>query len=212
MMKKIILLLVTLMSFSVMAQESQFGGVPVEEYQPHGIPMGDSFKSYMTCDVVDVVVVGFKDGKTTRYSGIEDSFEVGDTITLEVQYRTTGIIPELVIKQLEDVRAFYTISATIFANDEFNKMPNGAMNMVGLPSRKIYLTSKGELSIDNSFLGSVNIKRYYKDDYELRYHRVGWGDSDDLLYFNCTNGVALTTAIDKMFDYVSKMPDNIKTD
>ena len=49
---RVLFVLISLFSF----------GLNAEEYQPHGIPKGDSYKGYMTCVVIDVVVVGFKDG------------------------------------------------------------------------------------------------------------------------------------------------------
>lgn len=198
---RVLFVLISLFSF----------GLNAEEYQPHGIPKGDSYKGYMTCVVIDVVVVGFKDGKTTRYSGIEDSFAVGDKMTLEVQYNTSAFIPEFKIKQIEKVVDFYGIDEIITANDEYKKYSSSMVLEGGMLSN-ISLNSIGKMTIDNSVFGYLEFNRYYKDDYEVSYDLVRLGELDQLIYFNCPNSGALTTAMDKMFDYVSKMPDNIESD
>lgn len=198
------------MSFSVMAQESKL--VPIEEYEPWGIPMGDSFTGFMTCEVIDLVVVGFEDGKTTEYSSVKDSFEVGDKMVLKVQYNTSGLVPQFVIEQTAEVPHFYKIYELLYATDEYRKYPSAMVLSGGLVSETL-INSNGYVRIDNDMLGIIQMSRYYKDDYEISYAKTQMiEDVDELIYFNCPNSGALTTAIDKMFDYVSKMPDNIKTD
>ena len=198
---RVLFILISLLSFGLSAQE----------YQPHGIPMGDSFKGYMTCEVVDMVVIGFKDGKTTRYAGVEDSFEIGDKMILEVQYNTSGLVPQFMIKQTEEVEDYFLINEIIYATDEYTKYPVGATLKGGLSAKSI-INSDGYIKIDNSLLGTIRINRYYKDDYEISYAFTEMGETDRLYYFNCPNSGAFTISIDKMFDYVSKMPDNIKSD
>jgi len=202
------------MSFSVMAQEKNIFGdtalVPDHVIDTRGIPMGDSFIGFMTCEVVDMVVIGFKDGKTTRYSGVENSFEIGDKMTLEVQYNTSGLVPQFMIEQTEEVEGFYPIKEIIYANDEYTKYPVGAVLTGGLSSESI-INSNGFMKIDEGLLGTIHINRYYKDDYEISYAFTEMGEADRLYYFNCPNSGALTISIDKIFDYASKLPNNIKS-
>ena len=86
------------------------------------------------------------------------------------------------------------------------------MTLSGGLVSETFINSNGYVRIDNGMLGEIKMSRYYKDDYEMSYAKTqSIDDVDELIYFNCPNSGALTTAIDKMFDYVSKMPDNIKT-
>ena len=202
-------MLVTLMSFSVVAQESKL--VPIEEYEPWGIPMGDSFTGFMTCEVIDLVVVDLKDGKTTKYSSVKDSFKVGDKMVLKVQYNTSGLVPQFVIEQTKEVPHFYKIYELLYATDEYDKF-NTVMALKGGLVSETIINSDGYLKIDSDRLGIIQMSRYYKDDYEMSYAKTQVSEVDELIYFNCPNSGALTTAIDKMFNYASKLPDNIKTD
>ena len=196
-----LLILISLLSF----------GLGAQEYQPHGIPMGDSYKGYMTCEVIDVVVVELNDGKTTRYSNIEDGFKVGYKMTIEVQYNTSGLVPVFMMEQTEEVGGQKTIKQWLSSEAEFTRYPQ-AMTLSGGTLLETTLNSRGYVRIDNRMFGIAVFDRYYKDDYDMSFASVEVGEVDELVYFNCPNSGALTTAMDKMFDYVSKMPDNIKSD
>ena len=103
-MIRIILLLVTLMSFSVMAQESKFGGIPL---------LGNEiFSGVIDCKIVDQQVIKFVDGKTTRFTGIEGQRSIGDSIRFLVDI-TTKRIPRFKFSDLnvEDYGIAVSINA-----------------------------------------------------------------------------------------------------
>tara|TARA_B100001059_G_C17554183_1_gene436785 strand:+ start:72 stop:656 length:585 start_codon:yes stop_codon:yes gene_type:complete len=192
-MKRIILLLVTLMSFSVMAQESKFGGIPL---------LGNEiFSGVIDCKIVDQQVIQFVDGKTTRFTGIEGERKIGDELRFLVDITPT-LIPKFKFSDLaiDD----YGIVVSIDADSVYYEASDAYSNYITQPSYNGNVTLYEDYSLKSrSIFGNIEVQRYYKDDYQITFTR-NVGNYTQGVYFNCVNAKALTTGIDKFFEEVAK--------
>ena len=58
-------------------------------FSPYAVGDTTSFN----CQLKDFVILSMEDGKTNRYSGFADSYDVGDTFRIEMTLDESGFIP-----------------------------------------------------------------------------------------------------------------------
>ena len=149
-------ILLSLMVFGIV------GVVANDEDSLYKAPL--NLKGEMSCKVKDSVLLAVEDGKSQRYTGEKNSFNVGDTLFLNYEYTEYFYKPSYVMKfQLVDkARDGTYISVSEMSSIEATL---GNLNF-----------SEDTIFIKSMFDIRLSLRRYYKNDWEGIYTAEVVGD------------------------------------
>ena len=121
----------------------------------------------MRCKVKDQIILATADGKSQRYAGVENSFNVGDTLFFTYQYTEYFMVPSsmLILKLQDRLR-----DESVVYFSEVNSRKPSSFETSSLSSELIYITQ--------AFGKQLSLRRYYKNDWEGIYS-VAYGPEFD---------------------------------
>ena len=138
---------------------------------------------YITCEVVDQVVMSIEDGQSKRFSGIEDGLKAGEVFNINFSFIT-----------------FTDAQSYLFGVDNDKLRMNISMSSEDLNMENVYtegqinhervsvirtIFSKEYILLED-LLGLVVLKRYYKNDWQLIYNlNTSFDNYGHLLVANC---------------------------
>ena len=134
----------------------------------------------LSCKVTGQVLIKTEDGVSTTYSNYTDGLEVGDTFPINFSYYTSGDF-------------YYSLS--IKSDDLSLLVTASSIDATGAYSGLIYIPNdytkiglyEDDLEVRSVF-GDMNLRRYYKNDYELMHTEGGAiGVARRTLTANCMN-------------------------
>ncbi|MDC1401511.1 hypothetical protein N8349_03635 [Gammaproteobacteria bacterium] len=148
------------------------------------INLPDKLEFYLTCKVSDQVVLGIKDGESSRYTHFLDTVKDGDSFGIKFSMKYTEDFYNLGIssKGLQ-------IVGTSFKSDELKWL---------LPASERYIfindslggvqgnLNSNKLLINNLF-SKTSIERYFKNDWQLITSSTLMAEGTRLLTANCMN-------------------------
>ncbi len=130
------------------------------------ISEAEQFDGKMNCQVKTNTVIEIEEGLPSTYTGIEDRFEVGDT--LELTYEFGDSLPEFYLS-LEDVKRGIPVTYSYVGGDDL-------LEAISAPKRSDILvfeddfsqTSFGKDYIRIEVIGhpELRLTRYYKSDWQ----------------------------------------------
>ena len=206
-MIRILLLLVALMPFSVMAQS--FDDISLEDVNAVvNTDNGKPFLGDVLCKVVDQQIVELKDGKPERFTHWTDSVQVGDDFSFIVEYET-DLNPSF---KLTPAKEYNSVDIAIGVSGYAKYVErDGKSNYIGYSDIPFDTTLYSDGNIEHkSVWGDFYSERYYKDDYQMVYSRANSLNSFQL-YLNCPKATALTTGLDRIFDFLQRREEYKKS-
>jgi len=119
----------------------------------------------MDCKVVDQIVIAAVDGKSKRYPGVTNKFEIGDPLLFE--YQTT--LGDLFLGLYDEKRTSTVINTLI---DPSNAVVTfSSKSGVGLKDSRDFGSITEERIVIRSLLDMLVLHRYYKGDWSGLYVR-----------------------------------------
>jgi hypothetical protein len=117
------------------------------------------------CQIKDQTVLGVIDGKPQTYNGVEDSYKVGDFLT--VKLFSFSDPPKMVVSELKWVGKEKSESFSLFTTDDLEIHSDKKGGVV--PNKVFYLYFKedDEINIDDNINRTeIKLRRYYKSDWD----------------------------------------------
>ena len=134
----------------------------------------------LSCKVTGQVLIKTEDGVSTTYSNYTDGLEVGDTFPINFTYSSRPDYYRLSINA--DALSIYVTASSFYvsgANSGLKYILNDDSTTIGL--------YEDDLEVRSVF-GDMNLRRYYKNDYELMHTEgSGIGIARRTLTANCMN-------------------------
>ena len=134
----------------------------------------------LSCKVTGQVLIKTEDGVSTTYSNYTDGLEVGDTFPINFTYSSRPDYYRLSINA--DALSIYVTASSFYvsgANSGLKYILNDDSTTIGL--------YEDDLEVRSVF-GDMNLRRYYKNDYELMHTEGGAiGVVRRTLTANCMN-------------------------
>ena len=154
----------------------------------------------LNCKITDQIIFQVKDGKTTRYSNYADEVKVGDNFSIDFKFQSYGDGYRLSIysKELNLIIVSLESSFLIAKFNEyvFDRSNKGVLgNISGVLGR----ISSERIYIDD-VLSTVEIKRYFKNDWQLLTTSYVSVNSTSMLTANCMN---MPSKFDKMLKIIA---------
>ena len=153
---------------------------------------------YITCKVVDQVVMSIEDGQSKKFSGIEDGLKEGEVFNINFSFSI--IDPQYYNFEVDNDKLLMQISMNSEDLDMGLVFTEGQINHKrGSTQRTIF--SKEYILLED-LLGMVVLKRYYKNDWQLIYNlNTSFDNYGHLLVANCM-GVTdrYNTMVNRMLD------------
>ena len=148
------------------------------------INLPDKLEFNLTCKVSDQVVLGIKDGESSRYTHFLDTVNDGDSFQIKFSMKYSEDFYNLSISS-----AGLQIIGTSFKSDELNWLPPASTKYIftsislgkvqgNLNSNELYI---------NSLFQKTSIERYFKNDWQLIATSAVDAQGTRLLTANCMN-------------------------
>jgi len=154
-MKNILLTLMVFGSFGVFAdEENPLYKLFKEQVDAGTLKKPINLQGEMSCKVKDSILIEVEDGKSKRYSGAKDSFNVGDTLYVSYRYEEYFNRPAYVMNFSFEDRLREDTHLYVSENSS-------------LPSSVTSLTfSEEKIFVKDILQRNLSLRRYYKNDWE----------------------------------------------
>ena len=164
------------------------------------INLPDKLEVNLICKVSDQVLLGIKDGKSSRYSNFIDDVKTGDSLNIKFSMKHTENFYNLSINSQG-----LHILGTQFKSDEIRRYPY-RYEYFANESLKGHMTPN-EIFINNLF-SKTSIERYFKNDWQLISTTKLDAESTRLLTANCMNMPSQFNDMLEVIEEVSGKLDN----
>ena len=152
------------------------------------------FKFSIGCKVTDLVILGTQDGIPKRYDRFDDDLKPGVTFSIDFEFKRTGNWNTLRI----DTSKFMA-GATF---DSINKQEINKMYQF-TSDGGLYLGYLGLNYLAFESLGSIEMNRYFKNDWQLM-SRSGSSEASRLLTANCQS---MPNEYEDVYNYFNEFND-----
>ena len=170
-------------------------------FSPHALGDTTSFN----CQLKDFVILSMEDGKTNRYSGFADSYDVGDTFRIEMTLDESGSIP---LVAFNVVAGGKDLGLNIPLSIDPDPLYTGDTVVIG-GSGIGYSLSQDFLRINSGAFSELRIWRYYKSDWQGLWTGSDIGQNQQSSYIGTLNCMGASRSIDPFHSELFRLREQL---
>lgn len=148
-----------------------------------------------TCQLKDFVILSMEDGKSERYGGFTDSYEVGDTFRIELTVDEASEPPKVKFDVLTAGKSLMLVFPADIKKDIF--APGDTIRVESAIAE--YAAGHSYLEVQGLF-SKLALSRYYKGDWHGLW--TGYDGSDNVVssYVGTLNCIGASRAVDATYN------------